>query len=387
MGGLVRCNDCQTDPLTPGHYCACCGRKLSLEERGASESAPAAVEEHCANHCAPDDEGAPVARCGSCGGPCPEGDLCESCRQAFATLLPNVEPESAKVGPVKTEAEKIAAARATAAQVVADRAAAAQAAAAKAAAARSERALYAGALNPAVASPRVIAPVRPHRRSRSMVLATAIFVIVAAIGVVQGARWLHPQTAHEGQPAQPTPVPDKVTTVERRTTPVKEVAKIRHPTTTPAQAAASARSIPAKQATRAVASIPATEAPRPAAVPPPQVSMVAERRESIAPVEPTGRLFERRDVDEPPQVATRIAPHVPADLRARSVGDIVIVHVLVSQTGHPFRISLLRGSKSGRSLDDAVVVAVNQWTFSPARKRGEAVSCWLNIGVPLSQAN
>jgi TonB family protein len=232
-----------------------------------------------------------------------------------------------------------------------------------------------------------------------LVLAAAIFVIVAAIGVVQGSRALHPQTAREAQPAQPTPVLDKVTTVQRRTTPSatrtpakakevpEEVAKIRRPTTTPAQAAASARSNPAKQGTPAVASIPAAEAPRMATVPPPPVSMVAERRESIAPVEPTGRLFERRDVDEPPQVATRIAPHVPADLRARSVGDIVIVHVLVSQTGHPFRVSLLRGSKSGRSLDDAVVVAVNKWTFSPARKRGEAVSCWLNIGVPLSQAN
>jgi hypothetical protein len=37
----------------------------------------------------------------------------------------------------------------------------------------------------------------------------------------------------------------------------------------------------------------------------------------------------------------------------------------------------------GRPLDEAVVAAVTQWTFSPARKRGEAVSCWYNIGVPL----
>jgi hypothetical protein len=47
----------------------------------------------------------------------------------------------------------------------------------------------------------------------------------------------------------------------------------------------------------------------------------------------------------------------------------------------------LRRSKVGRSLDDAVVAAVTQWTFSPARKRGEAVSCWYNIGVPLDRGN
>jgi hypothetical protein len=30
---------------------------------------------------------------------------------------------------------------------------------------------------------------------------------------------------------------------------------------------------------------------------------------------------------------------------------------------------------------------VTQWLFSPARKRGEAVSSWYNLGVPLGQPN
>jgi hypothetical protein len=33
------------------------------------------------------------------------------------------------------------------------------------------------------------------------------------------------------------------------------------------------------------------------------------------------------------------------------------------------------------------VAAVKQCTFSPARKKGEAVSCWLNVGVPVGRAN
>ena len=97
--------------------------------------------------------------------------------------------------------------------------------------------------------------------------------------------------------------------------------------------------------------------------------------------------FEPNDVDVAPKVAKRIAPQVPADLKGRPINDIVIVRVLVSQTGDPSRVSLLRKSKHGRSLDDAVVAAVTQWRFSPAKRRGEAVSSWYNVGVPLSQAN
>ena len=65
----------------------------------------------------------------------------------------------------------------------------------------------------------------------------------------------------------------------------------------------------------------------------------------------------------------------------------VVVRVLVSRTGHASSVSLLRGSTLGRSSDEAVIAAVTQWTFSPAKKQGEPVNCWFNIGVPLAQAN
>ena len=50
-------------------------------------------------------------------------------------------------------------------------------------------------------------------------------------------------------------------------------------------------------------------------------------------------------------------------------------------------INLLRRSKAGPSLDDAIVAAVKKWTFVPARRRGEPVSCWFHVGVPVTQAN
>jgi TonB family protein len=105
----------------------------------------------------------------------------------------------------------------------------------------------------------------------------------------------------------------------------------------------------------------------------------------VAPTPPAGRLFEPGDVDELPRVATRVEPQLPDDLAKRFPKDVVVVRVLVSQSGHPFRVSLLRRSLGGRSLDDAIVGAVSQWTFSPARKRGEAVSCWMNFGVPIGR--
>jgi TonB family protein len=79
-----------------------------------------------------------------------------------------------------------------------------------------------------------------------------------------------------------------------------------------------------------------------------------------------------------------VEPKLPADLRNRKVSDVVIVRILVSQSGHPARVNVLRRSKLGPSLDDAVVAAVSQWTFSPARKRGEAVSSWYNVGIPVN---
>jgi TonB family protein len=99
-----------------------------------------------------------------------------------------------------------------------------------------------------------------------------------------------------------------------------------------------------------------------------------------------GPFFETKDVNDSPRVATRVEPRLPAELRAREIKEIVIVRALVSQSGRPSRVSLLRRSKAGPQLDKVVVEAVNQWTFAPARKKGEPVSCWFNFGVPVGRA-
>jgi periplasmic protein TonB len=354
----VRCAECQTYPLTPGHYCECCGRKLSLEERKAQETAP------------------------------------------IVTASPAVAPVEARP-PTPPVVPEMAQASNGAPEVP------------KATAARIERVQPARAPKPAVVSKRPIVPVPSPRRTRSMVLAFVAVVMVAAVGVAavgvaavgvpEAARWLGiPQMARESQPEQPTAAADAVTTVaERRETPeptlspVETTAKRREPAPAPPRAAAqpkpttSAR-LPSDQPNPSgrpdpSSPTPALQARAPADAPPP-AAPVAEPRRSIAREAPVGRFFEPNDVDQSPQVATRVEPRLPGDL-VRPLNDIVVVRVLVSQTGHPYRINLLRRSKTGRSLDDAVVAAVTEWTFSPARRRGEAVSCWYNIGVPLGRAD
>jgi len=121
----------------------------------------------------------------------------------------------------------------------------------------------------------------------------------------------------------------------------------------------------------------------PGATPPAIVETPAPRPVVEPPAPPQGPFFEPTDVTESPRVATRVELQLPEAFRNRPINDVVVVRLLVSNNGRPSRVSLLRRSRAGQPLDDAVIAAVNKWTFSPARKKGQAVSCWLNVGVPI----
>jgi len=422
----VICAECQTDLVTTGQYCKCCADKLSLHKGSALEAAPLTTVETGQGK-------ASVARCGSCGGPPPDGDsdLCRSCQQAFGSLLgggtPVTTPEGdsvsacAEVRPLEASpsSELVSCspspstrAAASTPEITVPPSMVREMAqsSSDSEAAKSGRAHPSSPPRPAVVSKRSIAAVPSHRGSRAIIFAAAASVTVAAIGVAPAARWLgvqgFMQAAREGQPEQPTTVAENVTVARRPAMPGRTVSAAetatnsREPTVAPSKPLATARPKPttavrpsgdltnpsAQQTASVLASTPTMEPLAPVVAPPPAVPVAAEPR-AIAREAPGGRLFEPTDVDESPQIATRVEPQLPDDLPVLLRSDIVVVRVLVSQTGHPFRVNLLRRSKVGRSLDDAVVAAVTQWTFSPARKRGEAVSCWYNIGVPLGPTN
>ena len=178
--------------------------------------------------------------------------------------------------------------------------------------------------------------------------------------------------ATTASPVASTPVRPKPVTPARspRLVPVKAVAS------NPVRTKEPAHEVPAVAVLSAKPSAPVIAAP---------VVEVAAAAPAPAPrPEAVGPFFESNQVNEPPRMATRVEPRLPAELRDRSVKEVVVVRALVSQSGQPTRISLLRRSKTGPQLDDVVLAAVNQWTFSPAKKKGEPVSCWFNFAVPVA---
>jgi len=119
--------------------------------------------------------------------------------------------------------------------------------------------------------------------------------------------------------------------------------------------------------------------------PQPEVLPAAPAAVNLPRPKPTGQLFQPSEVNEAPRVMRRIEPRIPAALRGRKLDEIVVVRALVSKDGLPSRVTLLRRSKAGATLDDAVVAAVNQWSFTPALKEGEPVNSWFNFAVPVSR--
>ncbi len=127
---------------------------------------------------------------------------------------------------------------------------------------------------------------------------------------------------------------------------------------------------------------------------PPTASINAAYPEAMIAAEPTaaptapparvavrdGALVELDDVDTPPRVAKVVKPsYPPLALQAR-IGGIVILRVLVSESGAPAEIQVLRPGRAG--LTEAAVRAVKDWTFQPAIKDGVPVRTWISVPIP-----
>jgi len=422
----VRCIECQTEPLTPGHYCECCGHKLSPQERKAFNTHSASpvttavanvsrVEEvpstpswagSSARASSPD----PIVSSAPHHGWSTASDTAETARREAikieAASPETVKPAAATTEPLKTEALRTEAGNTDAIKT--------PGADADSAHSRTET------LSPGTFATYFNAT--PLPASRLMGLAAVAALAVAAIGMPLGAwvgiwrssqphsdeRSQHaapiqkaPAADHHATPLSVVPTPAEPSSRERTVSipPKREIVASVQPRATvstslppvtvrPSAPAKTVRQVdqPARQAATVPAPAPAVEAPAPVAAPPVvEPEAAAEPPRPAAPAPPAGRIFETFDVDESPRVATRIEPQFPGDLPERPVNDVVVVRVLVSQAGHPYSVAVLRRSRAGRALDDAVVAAVTRWTFSPAQKRGEAVSCWLNIGVAVGR--
>ncbi len=403
-GGIpVRCSVCHAEAPAQSRYCGSCGCKLSPDEVSASAPRDNAVDQR-ESSAATESTGS----CGSCGRPAPEGELCPSCQEAFAWVFtPADTPPSSPEVPdaAATPNESVAIVSESPDRI--EMAGPATPVDAEPEGPGVEELEPSTSAEPALPRSGPIVPVRPPRISRGEALAVAMIAAFAIAGVAVGALWPHPPTSVQavGHLAQaPSALADSpaAPAAAAAVPPVSETAAVgdlEPKSASTATAPARPRTSPPARKPRA----PAKAAPPPQATPQPTAAVAPASasveppsavasvppvapapRDSVAVETPAGRFFEPSDVDEAPRVATRVEPALPGGLSGDHDTDVVVVRLLVSQSGHPFRVNLLRRSRLGAPADDAVIAAVKKWTFSPARKRGEAVACWFNVGVPLT---
>ena len=189
-----------------------------------------------------------------------------------------------------------------------------------------------------------------------------------------------------------------------RRAPVPEPPVGRSGGTTPSARSAQATSAPNPPSTRTVRN----SRRGPAVTTPARAVELAARRDTVEPLAVTPRVSVNTDTIVAPMAAAvppaveSVAPATAlevtkvdvrpgivrrVDARASNapVGtpEMVVLRVLVSATGSPATVQVLRGSKTDPASDGAAVAAVKQWAFSPALKRGRPVDCWFNVAVPV----
>jgi protein TonB len=82
----------------------------------------------------------------------------------------------------------------------------------------------------------------------------------------------------------------------------------------------------------------------------------------------------------PPTILKVVKPAYPSVALKARIGGLVILRVLVSETGQPLEIEVVRPGNAG--LTEAAISAVRRWTFNPARKGDVPVRAWTTVPIP-----
>jgi TonB family protein len=95
---------------------------------------------------------------------------------------------------------------------------------------------------------------------------------------------------------------------------------------------------------------------------------------------PLGQIFEVSQVESRPSVTTRFDPVLPARIGG-AAPVVVIVRVLVSASGRAVEAAPVKNPTNDTGVGAAAAATVRQWSFTAAKKKGQPVSCWFNVGV------
>ena len=363
------CVECETNPVTPGHFCECCGRRLSEAEK-------AKVKPHVVSS----------AVCGSCGAPAEHGDLCRECMKAFGPVLgtktPDTPPEeSAKSEIVKSETAKLESARLEAAsgsrtaESGGGKQEAGKAGSGQGRRGGSERWMYPTmntvvlpdpqSLLRAMARPNVPA-VQRHRGPDDCLSGDLIFVALAASrGGIVSLKLRQPPAAVADQPApstdiaevQAAPPPASPRSAAPVPAPVREAAPAARrssatatnrpaATAPPPAVKANVERVPAARVEAPVSTRNAVNENLPVAVAPAPRPVAVNNARVDVPEAPRGPLFDPSDVNESPKIATRVETLPPRSPES-GYEDVVIVR-RSSPKSRSSRLSLLRRSRSAR---------------------------------------
>jgi TonB family protein len=85
-------------------------------------------------------------------------------------------------------------------------------------------------------------------------------------------------------------------------------------------------------------------------------------------------------VEVAPKISRVIKPLYPQVALRAHIGGIVLLRVLVSETGEPVEVQVLKGVAGG--LTESAVAAVRNWRFQPATRGGSPVRGWTTIPIP-----
>jgi protein TonB len=96
----------------------------------------------------------------------------------------------------------------------------------------------------------------------------------------------------------------------------------------------------------------------------------------LAPPPPISAIYQKGEVDQMPLPIFKMKPVYPYRARRLNITGNVEVKFLVDQNGHAKHIKILKSNPPG-IFDESVISALPSWRFSPAKLRGEAVSCWV----------
>ena len=106
--------------------------------------------------------------------------------------------------------------------------------------------------------------------------------------------------------------------------------------------------------------------------------VVVAAPEPTRPPPPTPTPAPAREV--PPEILRVVKPEYPQMALHARIRGLVILRVLVSETGQPLEVEVVRGASAG--LTEAAVAAVKKWTFTPAKKADVPVRAWTTVPIP-----